>query len=118
MVHLWVLDLPKSDGRMSAPAEPKLLTPGEAFSVGGFDWAPDGKRIAFAATRDPDLISGFSGDIYTVVVADQTVKKIVDTPGPDSDPKWSPVRNADRVCDLERQQGIFLYQPHDCGGAE
>jgi dipeptidyl aminopeptidase/acylaminoacyl peptidase len=87
MVHLWLLDLPKSD---AAPAEPKLLTPGEAFSVGGFDWAPDGKRIAFAATRDPDLISGFSGDIYTVTVADQAVKKIVDTPGPDSDPKWSP----------------------------
>jgi dipeptidyl aminopeptidase/acylaminoacyl peptidase len=92
MVHLWLLDLPQTDaaGRVSPQKEPKLLTPGEAFSVGGFDWAPDGKRIAFAATRDPDLISGFSGDIYTVVVADSTVKKIVETPGPDSDPKWSP----------------------------
>ena len=92
MVHLWTLDLPTTDaaGRASALAEPKLLTPGEAFSVGSFSWAPDGKRIAFSAQRDPDLISGFSSDIYTVVVADSTVKKIVDTSGPDDNPKWSP----------------------------
>jgi dipeptidyl aminopeptidase/acylaminoacyl peptidase len=92
MVHLWTLALPMTDaaGRTSALTDPKLITPGEAFSVGSFSWAPDGKRIAFSATRDPDLISGFSGDIYTVTVTDSSVKKIVDTPGPDSDPKWSP----------------------------
>ena len=92
MVHLWTLDLPTTDasGRRSELGEPKLLTPGETMSVGSFSWAPDGKRIAFSATRDPDLISGFSGDIYTVVVADSTVKKIVDTPSPDDNPKWSP----------------------------
>lgn len=92
MVHLWTLELPTTDaaGRMSALAEPKLVTPGETFSVGSFSWAPDGKRIAFSAQRDPDLISGFSSDIYTVVVADSTVKKIVDTPAPDDFPKWSP----------------------------
>jgi len=92
MVHLWALELPTTDaaGRTSVLAEPKLLTAGEAFSVGSFSWAPDGKRIAFSAQRDPDLISGFSSDIYTVVVADSTVKKIVDTPSPDNDPKWSP----------------------------
>ncbi len=92
MVHLWVVDLPKTDaaGRSPAPGQPKLLTPGEAFSVGSFSFAPDGTRIAFSAQRDPDLISGFSSDIYTVTLADGTVKKIVDTPGPDNDPKWSP----------------------------
>ena len=92
MLHLWTLALPTTDaaGRTSAPAEPHLLTPGEAFSVGGFSWSPDGMKIAFGAQRDPDLISGFSSDIYTVSVADGVVKKIVDTPSPDTDPKWSP----------------------------
>ncbi len=92
MVHLWVLELPVTDaaGRRGELKEAKLLTEGDRFSVGGFDWSPDGGRIAFAAQRDPDLISGFSGDIYTVAVADGAVKKVVDTPGPDSDPKWSP----------------------------
>jgi dipeptidyl aminopeptidase/acylaminoacyl peptidase len=92
MAHLWLLDLPKTDaaGRTAAPAEPKLLTQGDTFTVSDFRFSPDGTRIAFSAQRDPDLISGFSEDIYTVAVADGAVKKLVETPGPDSDPHWSP----------------------------
>jgi dipeptidyl aminopeptidase/acylaminoacyl peptidase len=92
MAHLWLVDLPKTDaaGRTTAVAEPKLLTAGDSFSVGEFKFSPDGTRIAFSAQRDPDLISIFSSDIYTVAVADGAVKKIVDTPGPDSNPQWSP----------------------------
>ena len=96
MIHLWVAEVPVADatGRIPAVKEPKQLTGsadgGAPFSVGSFSWSPDGARIAFAATRDPDLISGFSGDIYTVTADAGTVKKIVDTPGPDGDPKWSP----------------------------
>jgi dipeptidyl aminopeptidase/acylaminoacyl peptidase len=92
MTRLWLVELPKTDaaGRTVAGPEPKLLTPGDTMSVGSFSFSPDGKRIAFSAQRDPDLISGFSSDIYTVTLADGTVKKIVDTPGPDNDPQWSP----------------------------
>ena len=92
MAHLWLLDLPKTDaaGRTAAPAEPRLLTQGDTFSVNEFRFSPDGARIAFSAQRDPDLISGFSEDIYTVTLADGAVKKLVETPGPDSDPHWSP----------------------------
>ncbi len=92
MVHLWVVDVPQADaaGRTPAPGDPKLLTPGEAFSVGSFSWSPDGLRIAFSATRDPDLISSFSSKIYTVTVADQKVTTIVDTLSPNTNPKWSP----------------------------
>ncbi len=92
MVHLWLIDLPKTDaaGRTTVPGEPTLLTPGEAFSVGSFSFSPDGTKLAFDGSRDPDLISGFSTDLYTVTIASATVKKIVDTPGPDTDPIWSP----------------------------
>jgi dipeptidyl aminopeptidase/acylaminoacyl peptidase len=92
MAHLWLLELPKTDaaGRTAAPAEPKLLTQGDTFSVGDFRFSPDGSRIAFSAQRDPDLISGFSADIYTVAVADGAVKKLVETAGPDVNPHWSP----------------------------
>jgi dipeptidyl aminopeptidase/acylaminoacyl peptidase len=92
MAHLWLVDLPKTDaaGRTPAPAEPRLLTAGDSFSVGDFKFSPDGARIAFSAQRDPDLISISSADIYTVAVADGAVKKIVDTPGPDTHPQWSP----------------------------
>jgi dipeptidyl aminopeptidase/acylaminoacyl peptidase len=92
MAHLWLLDLPSTDaaGRTTAPAEPRLLTQGDTFTVNDFRFSPDGARIAFSAQRDPDLISGFSEDIYTLTVADGAVKKLVETPGPDSDPHWSP----------------------------
>jgi dipeptidyl aminopeptidase/acylaminoacyl peptidase len=92
MTHLWLVELSKTDGagRTTAGPEPKLLTPGDTMSVGGFSFSPDGKRIAFSAQRDPDLISSFSSDIYTVTLTDGAVKKIVDTPGPDNDPQWSP----------------------------
>lgn len=91
MLHLWLADRTKI-GAAGAVAidEPKLLTSGDTFSVGSFSFSPDGARIAFSAQRDPDLISSFSSDIYTVTVADGAVKKIVDTPGPDGDPQWSP----------------------------
>lgn len=87
MDHLWLVDVP-ADPALQPPV-PVRLTEG-AFSVGSFKYSPDGRQIAFAAQRDPDLISAFSGDIYTVTLAGHTVKKIVDTPGPDHDPIWSP----------------------------
>jgi dipeptidyl aminopeptidase/acylaminoacyl peptidase len=92
MIHLWLVALPAVDsvGRSAPPVDLKLLTPGETFSVGSFSFSPDGTSIAFSAQRDPDVISSFSSDIYTVTLAGGTIKKIVDTPGPDSDPKWSP----------------------------
>ena len=88
MAHLWIIDLP--DNSVNAAPEAKRLTEGDAFSVGSFAWSPDGTRIAFSAQKDSDLISSFSEDIYVVKIADKSVKKIVDTPGPDSNPKWSP----------------------------
>lgn len=92
MTHLWLIDLPKTDeaGRVSAVGEPKELTKEDTFSVEEFSFSPDGQRIAFSAAQDPDLISAFSKDIYVVSVDGGAVKKIVDTPGPDSDPQWSP----------------------------
>ena len=84
MVHLWTL---KPDDEKP---KPEALTTGAQFSVGGFHWSPDSKCIAFSATRDPDLSSGDTADIYTVRLSDKYVKKLVDTPGPDRNPIWSP----------------------------
>ncbi|HKV23502.1 MAG TPA: S9 family peptidase [Candidatus Acidoferrum sp.] len=88
MSHLWTVDL-AADEASSAP-EPKRLTEGSSFTIGEFSWSPDGTRIAFTAQRDPDLISAGTEDIYVVNVSTKEVKKIVSTPGPDRNPKWSP----------------------------
>src|SRR5262249_5395348 len=61
-----------------------------AFTAGGFNWSPDGTRIAFSAARNPDLGMSHTADIYVLSLADQSIKKIVDTEGPDTNPVWSP----------------------------
>jgi len=51
--------------------------------VDSFAWSPDGQKLAFSATINPDLIQGITSDIYLLNLADDSVKKIVDQPGPD-----------------------------------
>jgi dipeptidyl aminopeptidase/acylaminoacyl peptidase len=65
-------------------------TKGTERSVGGFSWSPDGTRIAFSATLNPDLAQGGTADIYVLTLADDSVTRIVSQPGPDSGPQWSP----------------------------
>lgn len=91
MVHLWLLRVPADP-----PADPKQLpkpeelTKGEQFSVGAFAWSPDGKRIAFSASRDPDLGSGDTEQIYMLDLADHHTRKLLENGGPNGRPKWSP----------------------------
>jgi Tol biopolymer transport system component len=58
--------------------------------VGAFSWSPDSKRIAFSATRDPDLSSGGTAQLYLVNLADKYVKKLTDGKGPNNGPVWAP----------------------------
>jgi dipeptidyl aminopeptidase/acylaminoacyl peptidase len=88
MTHLWTVEVPAA-GETKAP-KPERVTEGTRFTVGDFDWSPDGKRIAFSAARDPDLASMDTTDIYVVDLGDKSVKKVVGTAGPDRNPHWSP----------------------------
>jgi dipeptidyl aminopeptidase/acylaminoacyl peptidase len=85
--HLYTLDVSEA---MKSPVAGKQRTRNKEFSVGSFSWSPDGTRIAFSATVNPDLIQGSTADIYLLNLADDSVKKIVSQPGPDSNPRWSP----------------------------
>ena len=88
MTHIWMIEVP-ADGK-EKKAEPVRLTEGNSFTAGGFAWSPDSTRIAFSATKDPDLGSSDTSDIYVLTVSDRSIKKIVSTKGPDSSPIWSP----------------------------
>ncbi|RDB06973.1 S9 family peptidase [Runella aurantiaca] len=87
MTHLYIL--PVSDTTTKLPM-PKALTKGTDFSVGSFSFSPDGTKIAFDATKNPDLINSHTADIYVLTLADTTTRKIVSMKGPDNNPVWSP----------------------------
>jgi dipeptidyl aminopeptidase/acylaminoacyl peptidase len=86
-LHLWSFAVAEA---MDAPVIGKQLTRGKEFSVGAYSFSPDSTRVAFSATVNPDLIQGSTSDIYVLNLADGTSKKIVNQPGPDDDPHFSP----------------------------
>jgi dipeptidyl aminopeptidase/acylaminoacyl peptidase len=81
MDQLFVIDLTTRATR--------ALTSG-AFTVGSFQWSPDGKRIAFDHRVNKSPGSGGSADISIVTVADASIRQLVTQEGPDTNPTWSP----------------------------
>jgi dipeptidyl aminopeptidase/acylaminoacyl peptidase len=81
MSHLWVFDL--------ATEKERRLTSG-AFTVGQFNWSPDGTQIAFDHRINSANTSGATADISVVSVADGKVRPLVTQSGADVGPVWSP----------------------------
>jgi dipeptidyl aminopeptidase/acylaminoacyl peptidase len=86
-VQLWTVDVAEA---LKAPAAGKQRTRKKDFSIDSFSWSPDGASIVFSATLNPDLIQGVTADIYLLKLSDDSVTKIVATPGPDNNPRFSP----------------------------
>lgn len=88
MQQLYTIDVPRA---LLTPQPGLLRTPATpTFSVAGFEWSPDGARIAFSATTVPDPVAGNSADIHLLTLADNSVRAIVTQPGADNNPHWSP----------------------------
>jgi dipeptidyl aminopeptidase/acylaminoacyl peptidase len=87
MTHLFKLDL--------ASRTIERLTEGQEFTVDEFAVSPDGTQIAFGARPVPDPAASLLSDLYVVGVADRKVRRIVDWPGRDGSPYWSP--SGDRI---------------------
>ncbi|HEY3384206.1 MAG TPA: S9 family peptidase [Vicinamibacterales bacterium] len=85
--HLRTFDVAEA---LTAPVAGTERTHGKDYTVSSFSWSPDNKLIAFSATINPDLIQGGTSDVYVLEVATNAVRKLVDLPGPDGSPVWSP----------------------------
>lgn len=83
MVHLWTI-------APTPGSKPERVTEGNSYSVSGFRWSPDSTRIAFSATKDPDLSSGGTADLYLIRIGSKTIETLAATKGPDTNPVWSP----------------------------
>ena len=82
--HLWVLD--------AETGEARRVTEGDGFTVGPYDWNPDGSRLTFSATPSGRPMDSWKSDVYVVSAhdAEATPMKLTDNPGPDANPQWSP----------------------------
>jgi dipeptidyl aminopeptidase/acylaminoacyl peptidase len=88
--QLWIVGAGEAETH-EAPAKARQITRDASLNVNGFAWSPDGKRIAFAAARNPMLAFSGDEDIYLAELAnDNAIKKIIALDGPDSDPIFSP----------------------------
>ncbi|HZS10100.1 MAG TPA: S9 family peptidase [Blastocatellia bacterium] len=85
--HIWTFAVAEA---LKEPVTGTQRTKGRDFSVSSFAWSPDGSKIAFSATINPDLINGGTSDIYVLSLNDNAVRKLVAQEGPDSNPRWSP----------------------------
>ena len=83
MTHLWVADVQEG-------AEPRRLTRGDGFTVGSFEWSPNGREIAFDHMPTPLVNSFPHSDISVVDVATGAVRTLTAAPGPEAGPMWSP----------------------------
>lgn len=70
--------------------QPARLTKGSHFSVSSFSWSPDGKSIAFQRQKTSQLLSFLTADIALLDVDSKKIKTLVETPGFDGNPVWSP----------------------------
>ncbi len=61
-----------------------------SFQVMRFDWSPDGNIIVFAHQNNPGFNALMSRDISTVPSDSGRVKKLVEQPGYDGDPRFAP----------------------------
>jgi dipeptidyl aminopeptidase/acylaminoacyl peptidase len=66
----------------------KQLTEGD-FTVNGYDWHPDGKRIIINRQKNPLINSGISSDIVIIDVASKTSTPLVSNLTGDFFSKWN-----------------------------
>ena len=70
--------------------DPLTLVSRDDLHVGGFEWKPDGSALAFSASPEALLKSSIESDIYSVDIKSKEIRHLVNQPGPDSSPVWSP----------------------------
>ncbi len=79
--HLWLLEI--------ATKKITQLTRGP-FQINSFSWSPDGKEIVFSHQPTPKVQDLYHADISLVTVDGTVVKMLIQRPGFDINPQFSP----------------------------
>jgi dipeptidyl aminopeptidase/acylaminoacyl peptidase len=79
--RLWVQPLPSGT--------PRALTPADHY-VDSFAWSPDGKELAYSFAPFVGFLAPYSAKIFAVAIDDGAVRPIIDRPGMNVSPQFSP----------------------------
>ncbi|KIC95301.1 S9 family peptidase [Flavihumibacter solisilvae] len=140
--HLWILNFnldsvllagqlpcyPKPDSAAKDSSKARLyecyklpvakkLTEGN-FTVNGFAWSPDGKKILFNSQRNPMILSGSSSDIVVIDVKTKKTDTLVKNPTGDFFGRWNTDGTAftyssavnDSVSNYYKNNRLFIYE--------
>lgn len=96
--------------------KPTRLTEGN-FTVTGFDWSPDGSRIAYTRQPDPLINSSIHADIAVLELASRKSATVIANPAGDAFIAWSPEGDhllysssvTDTVSQFYKNNRLFLY---------
>lgn len=100
--QLWLMDFKEEDlFRILTPTEskdttlskamaPQLLIDSKEFTINGFAWSPDGKKIAFDHQPDPFILSWMKSDISIYDMETKSHNLVVNNAGADGFVTWSP----------------------------
>ena len=85
---------PKNQSLWIVSAEPGGKMPARKiasgpYHVGGFDWAPDSRTIAYETRPTPDADNGRNADVMEVDVESGVAKPLANTPGTEAQPRYS-----------------------------
>jgi dipeptidyl aminopeptidase/acylaminoacyl peptidase len=86
MSRLYVIPVAKD---ASGKREPRKLT-GENYTVGEFDWSPDGRQIVFSHAKTPIANDWTTSDVSIIEVAGGKVTPFAATPAAENSPLFSP----------------------------
>lgn len=79
--RLWIKAMPDGVAR--------ALTPPDQF-IDSFSWSPDGKEIAYSFAPFAGFLAPYSSRIFAVSAAGGAIRPIVDRPGMNTAPQFSP----------------------------
>ncbi len=80
-LHLFVVDV--------ASGKVDQLTTGNHYEH-SIDWSPNGEELLFLTNRDADEDEFFNYDIFTMKLADRSLRRVTATESNEYHPRWSP----------------------------
>lgn len=87
----------------------KQLTEGD-FTVSGYDWHPDGRRIVFNRQKNPLINSGLTADIVIIDVASKAITTLISNPTADYFSQWNPDGSAFVYSSSVADSTSFFYK--------